>query len=397
MTTPTLLCISSYFKGNRFLRSAKRLGARVYLLTVESLRSAAWERESLDDLFVMPELTNLTEVIKGVAYLWRDRPLTHIVALDDYDVELGAALREHFRLGGVGQTAVRHFRDKLAMRYQAREIGLAVPEFTPLFSHDAVRQFLATVPAPWLVKPRHEASSIGIKKFDNPDEVWRRIDELGDESSYHLLERFVPSDLYHVDSLVSDGQVVFAEVGRYHRPLLEVYTGGGIFATRTAPRELPETRQLVELNARLLPGFGLRNGCSHSEFLRSRADGTFYFLETSYRVGGAGIADMVEAATGLNLWEEWAAVELAAPGTYRVTPSRQEFGGSVVSLARSERPDSSAFNDPEVFHRLDQKHHIGLILRSADTSRMDALLNDYMVRIAAEHQAVLPPADKATA
>jgi hypothetical protein len=397
MTTPTILCISSYFKGNRFLRSAKRLGARVYLLTVESLRTAAWERESLDDLFVLPELTDLAEVIKGVAYLWRDRPLTHIVALDDYDVERGAALREHFRLGGVGQSAVRHFRDKLAMRYQAREIGLAVPEFTPLFSHDAVRHFLATVPPPWLVKPRHEASSIGIKKLDNPDDVWRRIDELGDESSYHLLERFVPSDLYHVDSLVSDGRVVFAEVGRYHRPLLEVYTGGGIFATRTAPREAPETRQLAELNARLLPGFGLRNGCSHSEFLRSRADGTFYFLETSYRVGGAGIADMVEAATGLNLWEQWAAVELAEPGAYRVPAFRQEFGGAVVSLARSERPDSSAFNDPEIFHRLDQKHHIGLILRSADSSRLDALLNDYMVRIAAEHQAVLPPADKATA
>ncbi|MFQ3594450.1 MAG: ATPase, partial [Gemmataceae bacterium] len=287
--------------------------------------------------------------------------------------------------------------DKLAMRYRARELGLAVPQFTPLFSHEAVRQFLATVPPPWLVKTRHEASSIGIKKFDSEQEVWRRINELGDESSYHLLERFVPSDLYHVDSLVSNGQVVFAEVGRYHRPLLEVYTGGGIFATRTAPRDSPETRQLLDLNAQLLLGFGLRNGCSHTEFLHSRADGTFYFLETSYRVGGAGIADMVEAATGLNLWEEWAAVELAAPGSYCLPALRQEFGGAVVSLARSERPDTSAFNDPEIFHRLDQKHHIGLIVRSADSARIDMLLNDYMARIAAEYQAVLPPADKATA
>jgi hypothetical protein len=46
---------------------------------------------------------------------------------------------------------------------------------------------------------------------------------------------------------------------------------------------------------------------------------------------------------------------------------------------------------------MEQKHHIGLIVRSSDSSRIDALLNDYMVRIAAEHQAVLPPADKATA
>ena len=36
----TVLCVSSYFKGNRFLRRAKREGARVYLLTLESLRDA---------------------------------------------------------------------------------------------------------------------------------------------------------------------------------------------------------------------------------------------------------------------------------------------------------------------------------------------------------------------
>jgi hypothetical protein len=228
------------------------------------------------------------------------------------------------------------------------------------------------------------------------DDVWQRIDELGDESSFHLLERFIPSDLFHVDSIIHDGQVVFAEPGQYLRPLLEVYTGGGIFATRTAPRDAPEIRALLGLNAQLLAGFGLQNGCSHTEFLRSRADGSFSFLETSYRVGGAGISDMVEAATGLNLWEHWAAVELAAPGAYRLPTLRADYAGAVVSLARSERPDTSAFSDPELVHRMDQKHHIGLILRSADSSRIDTLLQDYMARIAVEHQAVLPPADKAT-
>jgi hypothetical protein len=391
----TALCISSYFKGGRFLQRAKREGARVFLLTVQPLREAGWPRECLDDLFVMPALTEPHEVIKGVAWLMRKEKITHVVALDDYDVELGAALREHFRLPGVGQSAVRHFRDKLAMRVKARELGILVPEFTPLWHHDDVRRFLASVPPPWLCKPRHEASSIGIKKLYESEQVWRRMEELGDDVSYHLLERFVPSDLYHVDSLVFGGEVVFAEVGRYHKPLLEVYTGGGIFATRTAPRDGADVKEALALNARVLQGFGLERGCSHTEFLRAKEDGRMYFLETSYRVGGAGIADMVEAATGLNLWEEWAAVELSEK--YQLPPLRQEFGGAVVSLAREERPDSSSFRDPEVFHRLDQKHHIGLILRSERSERIDELLNDYMARIARDYQAVLPPADKATA
>src|SRR5262249_42748339 len=146
---------------------------------------------------------------------------------------------------------------------------------------------------------------------------------------------FVPSDLYHIDSLVHRSQVVFAEVGRYHQPLLDVWSGGGIFATRTAPRDWPEVKTLKELNTRVLNSFGLVRGCSHTEFLRSRADGALYFLETSARVGGACITDMVEAATGVNLWEEWAAIELAGDGEYHPPAGiRREFGGATVSLAR---------------------------------------------------------------
>lgn len=393
----TVLCISSYFKGNRFLSRAKRLGARVFLLTVEPLRHSPWDREHLDDLFVLPRFDDLAEVIRGLAYLMRSVRIDAVVTLDDYDVDLGAALREHFRLPGLGQSAVRHFRDKLAMRMRAREAGLAIPEFVPIFHHDDVRRFLAQVPPPWLMKPRHEASSIGIKKLHDADAVWGRISELGDEASYHLLEQFVPSDLYHVDSLVADGQVVFAEVGRYHTPLLEVWSGGGVFASRTAPRDSAEAAEMRGLNARVLRAFGLSRGCSHTEFLRARADGKVYFLETSARVGGACISDMVEAATGLNLWEEWAAVELAGPGEYHLPPLRQEFGGAVVSLAREERPDTSPFDDAEVFFRLEQKSHIGLVVRSPSSQRVGELLDGYMARIARDYQAVLPPAEKATA
>jgi hypothetical protein len=105
---------------------------------------------------------------------------------------------------------------------------------------------------------------------------------------------------------------------------------------------------------------------------------------------------MVEAATGLNLWEEWAAIELSGPGEYRLPSLREEFGGATVSLAKQERPDTSTFNDPEVFYRLDQKNHIGLVVRSSSFRRVQELLDDYIVRIARDHQAVLPGMDKAT-
>src|SRR5262245_9247622 len=118
----------------------------------------------------MPRLDDPREVIKGGAYLMRANRIDVVATLDDYDVEPGAALREHFRLPGIGLTTVRYFRDKLAMRFRAREAGLLVPELVPLFHHEDVRRFLARVPPPWLTKPRHEASSVGIKKMHTADE-----------------------------------------------------------------------------------------------------------------------------------------------------------------------------------------------------------------------------------
>jgi hypothetical protein len=394
---PVFLCIATYFKGNRFLERCRREGCHVILLTVEAMLQKPWARDQIDEVFALPSVENRRHVVNAVAYLMRTRPIRWIAALDDFDVELAAHLREHFRLPGIGESTARFFRDKLAMRMQAVELGIHVPAFTAVFHHDSVRRFLAEVPGPWLLKPRTEASSIGIKKFGDPDAVWRRLDELGDDASFHLLEKLIPGDLYHVDSLVAGGQVVFAEVGQYVRPLLEVYQGGGIFATRTVPRHRPEVAELKRINAGLLPGFGLARGCSHTEFIRGRDDGQFYFIETSARVGGANIAEMVEAATGVNLWEEWARLEVRGAAAPPPAPSRQEYAGVTISLARQEQPDTTGFQDPEIVYRLDQKHHIGFVVSSPSPERVEGLLRDYMARIARDYHAALPPAEKATA
>jgi biotin carboxylase len=309
---------------------------------------------------------------------------------------VAAFLREHFRMtnSGHGESAARLFRDKLAMRVKARELGITIPDFCPLFQHDAVRDFLARVPPPWLVKPRSEASAAGIRKMHHPDEVWRRIDALGDEQSFHLIEQMVPGDLFHVDSLAADNRVVFAEVNAYWRPLLDVYQGGGIYATRTVPRDRSEVAELQRMNAELLSGFGIGWGASHTEYMKAHADGRFYFIETSARVGGANTAEMVEAATGVNLWSEWAKLECVRGSRYELPPQRSRHAGVVLSLARQERPDTSSFADPEIVYRLDLKHHIGFVVAADTPQRVEQLLTDYMDRIARDFHAVLPGADK---
>jgi hypothetical protein len=393
----TFLCLASYFKGNRFLERLKAEGCTVYLLTVEAALREPWARHACDDVFAVNNFHDRRGLVNAVAYLTRSHKIDRIVALDDFDIEVAAFLREHFRMTdtGHGESAARLFRDKLAMRKKAREIGVRIPEFCPLFNDDEVNAFLARVPGPWLVKPRSEASAAGIRKLPTPDEVWQRLDELGDDRSLHLIEQMVPGDLFHVDSLSADGTVVFAEVNAYWRPLLDVYQGGGIYATRTVRRDRPEVAELKRINAELLGGFGLGWGASHTEFMKAHADGQFYFIETSARVGGANTAEMVEHAAGVNLWGEWAKLAMCrTTGGYTLPPTKQRYGGVVTSLARQEWPDTSGFTDPEIVYRLEMKNHIGFVVAADAPERVEELLAVYMDRIARDFHAVLPAADK---
>ena len=106
---------------------------------------------------------------------------------------------------------------------------------------------------------------------------------------------------------------------------------------------------LRSLNRELIAALGLVRGVSHAEFIRSRSDGHFYFLECAARVGGAYISEMVEVATGINLWREWARIEIAGgKEPYRLPAVRGDYAGLILSLARQEDPDTSAYNDPEI-------------------------------------------------
>jgi biotin carboxylase len=183
----TFLCIASYFKGAEFMQECKRQGSRVILLTKEKLLDANWPRDSIDEIHAMPDLYNHEHVIKGVGFLARTRIFDMIVALDDFDVETAAKLREHLRIPGMGDTTARYFRDKLAMRARAKDRGILVPEFIQVLNHDNLNKFINRTPAPWVLKPRSQASTIGIKKIETTEQLWQTIETLGDQQSFILL------------------------------------------------------------------------------------------------------------------------------------------------------------------------------------------------------------------
>jgi biotin carboxylase len=235
-----------------------------------------------------------------------------------------------------------------------------------------------------VLKPRFEAGAIGIRKLHDSEQVWRALDELGDQQSFYLLEQFVPGDVYHVDALVWGGEAVFAVSSRYGAPPLSVTQGGGIFNTRLLPRDSDEFRATTGMAGDIFRAFRLERGVTHTEFIRAHHDGQFYFLETAARVGGAHIDRMVEAATGIDLWREAARIELAhiRGEEYHLPEHREAYAGLIICLAREQWPDLSAYNEPEIVWRVPREYHAGLLVAADDPERVGQLLDQYNERFA---------------
>ena len=434
-----IICLATYFKGGDFIRECKRLGCHVVLITKEKMLQEDWPRDCIDQLMAVPNDAGPPLFIDLVAFLSRERKPDRVIALEEFDVMTAGLIREHFCLPGMNSSTARTFRDKLRMAEAAKAAGVELPDFVPLIYPADIAEFVQRVPPPWILKPRSDVSAIGIRKVEQAEDVWRIVDELNqrdslrERASYYLLARFIQGEVFHVDSIVNNGRVAFAGANRYGRPPLEVAHLGGAYISRTIAHGTADEKKLFDINRKLIKGLGLERGAAHAEFIKSDADGQFYFLEIAARVGGAYIAEVLEAASGLNLWREWAKIEVADAagqgrrqeqaagagqkpeesrheqtagavqkqdrqeglGPNKLKPSRKEYAGIVLSLAKQEHPDTSAYDDPEIVYRAKKRHHAGLIVRAKKLERVEELLTNYAMRFAEDFVAVVAPLEKA--
>jgi biotin carboxylase len=283
------------------------------------------------------------------------------------------------------------------MRNIAAKAGIPSPEFIGAFNAAQISKFLDEVPAPWIVKPRHEVSAFGIRKCETAGEVWDVLTDLDSRNSWRdhpsqfLIERFIEGRVFHVDSVVEGGKVVACGVSQYGTTPFNVSQYGGVFTSSTVPYKAKERKPLEDLNGELLTAFEYDRGVSHAEFLQSEADGKFYLLEVACRVGGAYIANVLEHASNFNLWREWAKLETATEEKpYKLPKLRKDFAGITLALAKVDEPDTSHYTDQEIVYKIKKPKHVGLIFHSTKQKRIDELLGVYTERITNDFLAVAP-------
>ena len=392
-----IVCIASEYKGAEFLEEAQNAGWLVTLVTKKKLTGYAWPWTSLNEVATVEEDAGVMDYVRAVTNIAGTKAIDRVVGLDEFDVLTAAMTREHLNLPGMSRSHAVRFRDKLTMRNIAYQAGIPCPEFIGAFNAGQISAFLNDVPAPWIVKPRHEVSAFGIRKCDTAEHVWDVLNDLDNRSSWRdhpsqfLIERFIEGRVFHIDSVVEGGKVVACGVSQYGTTPFKVSHYGGVFTSSIVPYRAKERKELELLNRALLMAFKYDRGVSHAEFLQNDETGEFYLLEVACRVGGAYIANVLEHACGFNLWREWAKLETATDDNpYQLPKLRKDFAGIALALANVDEPDTSHYTDEEIVYKVNKPKHVGLIFRSEKQQRIDELISVYTERITNDFLAVAP-------
>ena len=396
-----IVCIASEQKGNEFLEQASANGWRVTLVTRKNLLDLPWAWDAISEVRSVEEPAQPLDYVRAITNIAGSEKIDRVVGLDEFDVITGALTREHLQLPGMTSSYLRRFRDKLTMRNVAAASGIPCPEFIGAFNENDINDFLARVPAPWIVKPRFEVSAFGIRKCETAEQVWGVLKDLDDRNNWRdhpsqfVIERFVEGRVYHVDSVVEGGKVRAAGVSQYGTTPFSVTHDGGVFTSSIVAYRASVRTSLETVNSQLLKAFEYDRGVTHAEFLQSAASGEIFLLEVACRVGGAYIANVLEHACGFNLWREWAKLETATKDhPYKLPKLRKEHAGVALALANTEEPNTEHYTDDEIVYRVKKSRHVGLIFHSKKQKRIEALLAAYSERIANDFLAVAPAKER---
>jgi biotin carboxylase len=392
MTILLLMAANYGLYAEAFLERLKHHGAKVIVVTGADALGLDWPKQHIDAIYGVSDFFDRQSLLDSVTYLLKETAVDRILGLGEYDIEIAAWVREELGYGGASVTQRRFWRDKLAMRTAAKNHNIPVPPFTSVIHFPAVADFLNTVQGPWILKPRALASSKGITVFqaDQTEQLWQALHDLGDKTRDYILEKFIPGDVFHLDGLVYQQEVILATAHRYGRPILDLHTHGGIYTTLSLDPVSPLNRELLALNEKVISTLGIDFGSFHVEYILGH-HGQLYFLEGSCRVGAGGIEQLVEAERGLNLWAEWATMEYLTlkHERYQLPELDGHYAAVVACSTTMAHPDVTPFLFDGVTSMRDTKpYHMGFVVRAESedmlesrVQQLEQLLKDHNVAV----------------
>lgn len=185
---------------------------------------------------------------------------------------------------------------------------------------------------PTLVKPVDSSGSRGVVACATPGRLTSAVNEAiaFSPSGRVIVEEHLDGRHFTIEALVVDGVVAF------HAVTWRAVTPPPYFVTtaHVMPAELPDEadRHLMDMLSKICAELGYSHGPLTLDAVLGR-DGTLYLIEMSARLGGNGLSELVETATGVDLVGSM--IELATGGSPVLDP--RPIRPSLVHMLASDR------------------------------------------------------------
>lgn len=217
----------------------------------------------------------------------------------DIAVRSVAYVAEKLGLPGIGYETACLFTDKYLMREKCKEIGVKTLEYKLVSSLEDALLFYRGLNAPVIIKPVDNQGSRGVSLAKTEEELITKFTEALDysRSSRVLIEQFVEGREFVVEAITYDYEVKNLVIGdTYYFDIPDVFSATSRVFPTNADEKLKN--RVAETNLKIIKGFGLKQGLSHSEFIMNGDD--VILIETAARGGGVFISsDLISLSTNL--------------------------------------------------------------------------------------------------
>lgn len=220
----------------------------------------------------------------------------------DIGVPTAAFVADAMGLPGIGYEVACRFTDKYLMRDACRALGVNVPRFEKAASVAEAHTAAEEIGLPVVIKPVDSAGSKGVSLVRLLTDIDRSFSDAMRHSrqGQTIVERYVDGDEFLVEGFTSGSRLTnlaIAERLDFDIPNLFI-PRETVYRPATGDLE----QQVLEVNRRVVEGFGLRFGVTHGEYLVEKSTGRVYLVEIAARGGGNYISsDLIPLATGINV------------------------------------------------------------------------------------------------
>ena len=275
-----------------------------------------WLKELNEDLYLMTNTTyakDFTQYAQVFAFenydynsaiefqalqLYREHPYHTIIATAERDILRAARLREYLGIEGQSWESAIAFRDKVKMKSILSEARIRVPQYARLNSAIDLYAFIQDHHYPVVVKPVDGMGSRNTTVLENDRDTIRYLTK-GLEHNLEV-EQFIEGEMYHIDGLILNGEIVLCWPSKYLNDCLAFHEGKYLGSYLLSPQN-PLTARMQEYVCSVLKVMPTPEHTSfHAEVFHT-PDDELVLCEVACRTGGSRICEEYRQAFGVDL------------------------------------------------------------------------------------------------